>query len=75
MPPSSFRPPPAAEWLQERLDRLVKKAVFPSCSEAIQSAVEEKLDRISGALTPSPPASRILNKCLFRVTGALVKTA
>jgi Arc/MetJ-type ribon-helix-helix transcriptional regulator len=30
----------------DRLDRLVKKGVFPSRSEAIQIAVEEKLDRI-----------------------------
>jgi metal-responsive CopG/Arc/MetJ family transcriptional regulator len=30
----------------DRLDRLVKKAVFPSRSQAIQIAVEEKLDRI-----------------------------
>lgn len=30
----------------DRLDRLVEKAVFPSRSQAIQIAVEEKLDRI-----------------------------
>lgn len=30
----------------DRLDRLVEKAVFPSRSQAIQVAVEEKLDRI-----------------------------
>jgi len=29
-----------------RLDRLVKAAVFPSRSQAIQSAVEEKLERL-----------------------------
>lgn len=30
----------------ERLDRLVKKAAFPSRSQAIQEAVEEKLSRM-----------------------------
>lgn len=30
----------------ERLDRLVKKAAFPSRSQAIQEAVEEKLSRL-----------------------------
>ena len=30
----------------ERLDRLVKRAVFPNRSQAIQAAVEEKLERI-----------------------------
>lgn len=30
----------------DRLDRLVKEAVFPSRSQAIQVAVEEKLDRV-----------------------------
>jgi metal-responsive CopG/Arc/MetJ family transcriptional regulator len=34
------------ETTLDRLDRLVKKAVFPSRSQAIQIAVEEKLDRI-----------------------------
>lgn len=34
------------ETTLERLDRLVKKSVFPSRSQAIQIAVEEKLDRI-----------------------------
>ena len=29
-----------------RLDRLVKAAVFPNRSQAIQSAVEEKLERL-----------------------------
>lgn len=29
-----------------RLDLLVKQAVFPNRSQAIQSAVEEKLDRL-----------------------------
>ncbi len=29
-----------------RLDRLVKRAVFPNRSRAIQAAVEEKLERI-----------------------------
>ena len=30
----------------ERLDRLVRKRVFPSRSEAVERAVEEKLDRL-----------------------------
>jgi metal-responsive CopG/Arc/MetJ family transcriptional regulator len=30
----------------DRLDRLVKRAVFPNRSRAIQAAVEEKLERI-----------------------------
>ena len=30
----------------ERLDKLVEKAVFPSRSQAIQEAVEEKLARL-----------------------------
>jgi metal-responsive CopG/Arc/MetJ family transcriptional regulator len=34
------------ETTLDRLDRLVEKAVFPSRSQAIQIAVEEKLDRI-----------------------------
>lgn len=34
------------ETTLDRLDRLVKKSVFPSRSQAIQIAVEEKLDRI-----------------------------
>lgn len=34
------------ETTLDRLDRLVKKAVFPSRSRSIQIAVEEKLNRI-----------------------------
>ena len=34
------------EGLLNRLDRLVRKAVFPSRSQAIQVAVEEKLERL-----------------------------
>lgn len=34
------------EHLLRRLDRLVKGAVFPSRSQAIQVAVEEKLERM-----------------------------
>jgi metal-responsive CopG/Arc/MetJ family transcriptional regulator len=30
----------------DRLDRLVKKDVFPNRSQAIQAAVEEKLERL-----------------------------
>ena len=32
--------------LLNRLDRLVRKAVFPNRSQAIQVAVEEKLERL-----------------------------
>jgi Arc/MetJ-type ribon-helix-helix transcriptional regulator len=35
-----------AETTLDRLDRLVKKGVFPNRSQAVQLAVEEKLDRI-----------------------------
>lgn len=34
------------ESLLDRLDRLVKEAVFPNRSQAIQVAVEEKLERL-----------------------------
>ena len=34
------------ERLLARLDRLVKRAVFPNRSQAIQAAVREKLERI-----------------------------
>ena len=34
------------EGLLNRLDRLVSKAVFPNRSQAIQVAVEEKLERL-----------------------------
>ena len=34
------------EGLLNRLDRLVRKAVFPNRSQAIQVAVEEKLERL-----------------------------
>ena len=34
------------ESLLNRLDRLVTKAVFPNRSQAIQVAVEEKLERL-----------------------------
>jgi Arc/MetJ-type ribon-helix-helix transcriptional regulator len=34
------------EGLLNRLDRLVRKAVFPNRSQAIQVAVEEKLERV-----------------------------
>ncbi len=34
------------ETTLDRLDRLVRAAVFPSRSQAIQIAVEEKLERI-----------------------------
>jgi len=34
------------ESLLDRLDRLVGKAVFPNRSQAIQVAVEEKLERL-----------------------------
>jgi Arc/MetJ-type ribon-helix-helix transcriptional regulator len=34
------------ENLLNRLDRLVRKAVFPNRSQAIQIAVEEKLERL-----------------------------
>ncbi|MBM3888296.1 MAG: ribbon-helix-helix protein, CopG family [Verrucomicrobia bacterium] len=34
------------ETLLQRVDRLVKKAVFPSRSRAIQEAVAEKLERL-----------------------------
>jgi metal-responsive CopG/Arc/MetJ family transcriptional regulator len=34
------------ESLLNRLDRLVKKSVFPNRSQAIQVAVEEKLERL-----------------------------
>ena len=34
------------ESLLNRLDRLVRKAVFPNRSQAIQVAVEEKLERL-----------------------------
>ena len=34
------------ESLLNRLDRLVSKAVFPNRSQAIQVAVEEKLERL-----------------------------
>ena len=34
------------ESLLNRLDRLVRKAVFPNRSQAIQAAVEEKLERL-----------------------------
>jgi Arc/MetJ-type ribon-helix-helix transcriptional regulator len=34
------------ELLLERLDRLVKREVFPNPSQAIQAAVEEKLARL-----------------------------
>ena len=34
------------ESLLSRLDRLVRKAVFPNRSQAIQVAVEEKLERL-----------------------------
>ena len=35
------------EGLLEKLDRLVKKHLFPNRSKAIQSAVEEKLTKMS----------------------------
>ena len=34
------------EGLLNRLDQLVRKAVFPNRSQAIQIAVEEKLERL-----------------------------
>ena len=34
------------ETTLDRLDRLVERSVFPSRSQAIQIAIEEKLDRI-----------------------------
>lgn len=34
------------EGTLERLDRLVRQTVFPNRSQAIQAAVEEKLERI-----------------------------
>ena len=34
------------ESILERLDRLVETAIFPSRSQAIQIAVEEKLERL-----------------------------
>ena len=34
------------EWTLARLDRLVREAVFPNRSQAIQEAVEEKLERL-----------------------------
>lgn len=34
------------EGTLDRLDRLVKQSVFPNRSQAIQMAVEEKLERI-----------------------------
>ncbi len=34
------------EGTLDRLDRLVRRAVFPNRSQAIQIAVEEKLERI-----------------------------
>jgi metal-responsive CopG/Arc/MetJ family transcriptional regulator len=34
------------ESVLNRLDRLVRKAVFPNRSQAIQVAVEEKLERL-----------------------------
>ena len=34
------------EGTLQRLDQLVRRAVFPNRSRAIQSAVEEKLERI-----------------------------
>ena len=34
------------EGTLDRLDRLVKQSVFPNRSQAIQTAVEEKLERI-----------------------------
>lgn len=39
----------------ERLDRLVKKAVFPSRIQAIQEAVKEKLSRLE--------RSRLVREC------------
>ena len=35
------------EGLLEKIDRLVKKHLFPNRSKAIQSAVEEKITRMS----------------------------
>jgi metal-responsive CopG/Arc/MetJ family transcriptional regulator len=34
------------EGTLNRLDRLVKQAVFPSRSQAVQAAIEEKLERL-----------------------------
>lgn len=34
------------EGTLERLDRLVRQTVFPNRSQAIQAAIEEKLERI-----------------------------
>jgi metal-responsive CopG/Arc/MetJ family transcriptional regulator len=39
----------------ERLDRLVKRSVFPNRSQAIQLAIEEKLSRIE--------SSRLATEC------------
>ncbi len=39
------------ETTLDRLDRLVERSVFPSRSQAIQIAIEEKLDRIERKLT------------------------
>jgi metal-responsive CopG/Arc/MetJ family transcriptional regulator len=37
------------EHMLQRLDQLVAEAVFPSRSQAIQSAIEEKLVRLAGS--------------------------